>query len=774
MRLSAARLLPSLFALLFAIYVPGQSTTSPYGSVDPLIGTAGGGNTFPGATLPFGMIQWSPDTDHDAWYHYDEKKLYGFSLTHISGAGCPLYGDFAVLPTLGEWTPGPEGSMPVAFDRKDEQAHPGYYAVTMNNGVRVELTVGERAGIARFTFAPHSKMRMLINAGSSANSILGPKDDPKELASFGDHIEIKRDGSFSGWTSAGRFCGSDSHYKLYVAGKFSKPFAGFVEWGDETRLKAPRGATGKHTGAWVRFDRKGRKGRTTQADGEASLTLRVGISFVSEESARANLEKEIPGSDFEQVHQQAKNTWSALLDRVAVEGGTPEQRKIFYTGVYHSFLSPTLFSDEDGQYIGFDDKVHSLAGTKQKAQYANFSDWDIYRNTVQWQALFEPERESDMMQSLVNDAEQSGWLPRWPAANDVTYVMGGDSPVVLVASSYAFGAHDFDTAKALEFMVKAGTQPGIGPHHGEERPFLAEYMKLGYVPLDKDRIAASRTLEYASDDFAVAQFARTLGKDDIYAEFLKRSENWKTLIDPETHWIRPRNEDGSWMKGFDPETSMPKRYQDAGPSGDQLGFEEGNTWQYSFMVPHDYPALFAAMGGESVVEPRLDRFFTALRCWGKPCFNIENEPDFVTPYAYVFLGKPWKTEDVVTRIGAQTFKAAPDGIPGNDDLGATSGVYVWNALGFYPAVPGVGGLVLGTPMFDKATLKFSGGRTLVISREGPGIYVQNVMLNGIAYASTWLPLTKIGEGSTELHFSMGTEPNTQRGTAMEDRPPAFR
>jgi predicted alpha-1,2-mannosidase len=750
-------------AILLSSCAFAQSIATPYDTVDPLIGTAGGGNTFPGATLPLGMIQWSPDTNQDAWYHYDQKELYGFSLTHISGAGCPLYGDFAVLPVLDKLTASPGAKfVPMGFDRRGEEVHPGYYAVTLTNGVRVELTVTERAGIARFTYPTGADARMLINAGSSANSIADPKDDPKIREGFGNHIELKPDGSFSGWASAGRFCGSDSSYKLYVAGKFDRHFKKTAVWHEDALENNAKSATGKHTGAWIDFGRA------------HEIALRVGISFVSAKGARANLENEIPGSDFEQVHQQARKVWSTLLDRVSVEGGTPEQRKIFYTGVYHSFLSPTLFSDEDGQYIGFDDKAHSVGGAKQRAQYANFSDWDIYRNTVQWQALFEPERESDMMQSLVNDAEQSGWLPRWPAANDVTYVMGGDSPVALLASSYAFGARDFDIAKALQIMVKAGTEPGFGPHHGEERPFLSEYMKLGYAPVDKDRIGASRTLEYASDDFAVAQFAKAIGREDIYRQFLKRSENWKTLIDPETHWIRPRNEDGLWMAGFDTETSMPKRYKDAGPEGDQLGFEEGNTWQYSFMVPHDYPALFAAMGGEQVVEQRLDRFFTALRCWGKPCFNIENEPDFVTPYAYVFLGKPWKTEDVVTRIGKDTFKAEPNGIPGNDDLGATSGVYVWNALGLYPAVPGVDGVVLGTPMFEKATLKLSGGRTLVISREGPGIYVQNVTLNGMPYTSTWLPLSKIDRGTIELHFTLGAKPNTQRGTAMEDRPPAFR
>jgi predicted alpha-1,2-mannosidase len=406
-------------------------------------------------------------------------------------------------------------------------------------------------------------------------------------------------------------------------------------------------------------------------------------------------------------------------------------------------------------------------------QYANFSDWDIYRNTVQLQALFDPAIESDMMQSLVNDAVESGWYPRWPAANDVTYVMGGDSPVIMLSSSYAFGAKNFDVDTALQYMVKAGSQPGTGPHGDSERPFLADYLKRGYVPNEKDAISASRTLEYTSADFAIAQFARNINHVSEYQTFLERSQNWKNLLDPETHWIRPRNSDGSWEAGFDPEHSLPKR-ANAPVSTDQNGFEEGNTYQYSFMIPYDYPAVFKAMGGEAQVEPRLDKFFTKLRCWGEPCFNMENEPDFVTPYAYVFAGMPWKSQDVITRIAKATFTTKPDGLPGNDDLGATSGVYVWNALGFYPAVPGVGGVVLGTPMFDKATLRFSGNRTLVVSREGKGAYVQSVTLDGAPYANSWLPIAKLHTGATQLHFTMSEQPDRQRGTSEDDRPPSFR
>jgi predicted alpha-1,2-mannosidase len=762
--LSQLRFALVLLSLLAGISALAQSASTPYDAVDPFIGTSGGGNTFPGASLPFGMVQWSPDTNHDAWYFYNEKQIDGFGMTHISGAGCPLYGDFAVLPMTGALTVSPGKDFApyaAAFDHGNEEAHPGYYAVTLANGIRVEITVAERAGIARFIFPAGVPARLLVNAGGSANTQPSQTAGKPERDAFGNWIELKGSDAYAGSVTAGAFCGTNSSYKLYVAGRFNKPYKDTAVWQDDTVTSGGKSAQGKHTGAWLDFGN------------EHEVVLKAGVSFVSEAGALANLEKEIPGWDFDAVHARARSAWTDLLGRVATEGGTADQRKVFYTGLYHSFLSPTLFSDRDGSYIGFDNKVHSLTGSKQKAQYANYSDWDIYRNTVQLQALFDADREGDMMQSLANDAVESGWLPRWPAANDVTYVMGGDSPAILLASSYAFGARNFDAQTALKYMVKAGTEPCIGPHGGSERPFLAEYRKLGYVPIEKTHTAASVTLEYANDDFAVAQFARNLGDQANYQAFLKQSENWKNLLDPTTGWIRPRLSDGTWLPGFDADLSLPKTKVDW-DTKDQEGFEEGNSYQYTYMIPFDYPTLFAAIGGDDKVTPRLDKFFLKLRCWGEPCYNIENEPDFVVPYAYVFAGQPWKTQEVVTRIGRETFKPAPDGIPGNDDLGATSGVYVWDALGFYPAIPGVGGLVLGTPMFDKATLRLAGGRTLVVSRQGSGIYVQSVTLNGTPYPNSWLPIDKLRPGTTQLHFIMDTHPNKERGQAIADRPPSFR
>ena len=745
---------------------PQEAT--PYNAVDPFIGTAGGGNTFPGASLPFGMIQWSPDTGSDAWYDYGKNRIYGFSLTHISGAGCPVYGDFPVLPWSGELTVSPHANREMytqAFDHAHESAHPGYYLVTLANGIQVELTVTERAGIARFRFPAGVPARLLLNGGGSANStIIDKEPNNAARADDGYTIRISGDNAVEGEARAGAFCNSPTRYTVYMAAQFDKPFVRTAMWKNDTIEPSAHEENARHAGAWLDFGN------------QREVTMKVGLSFVSVENAQKNLAGEIPDWDFEKVRTAAQKNWTELLHRIDIHGGTPAERTIFYTGLYHMLLSPNLFSDANGEFIGFDGKVHHTspnpyAGTPQDAQYANFSDWDIYRDVIQFQALLDPQRTSDMMQSLVNDAAQSGWLPRWPAANDVTYVMGGDSPTALLAEAYAFGATGFDRNAALQAMLKAANEPGVGPHGESERPFLTEELKLGYIPVDRDSIDCSRTLEYASDDFAIAQMARALGDTADYEALMKRAGNWQNLFDPETKWIRPRNSDGSWLQGFDAEHSLPKR-NNAPVSTDQEGYEEGNAWQYSFMIPFDYPRLIAAMGGSSAVVPRLDRFFSKLICWGEPCFNMANEPDFVVPYAYEYTDKPWKTDDVVTRIEQQTFSTKPDGIPGNDDLGATSGVYVWNALGMYPGVPGVGGMFLGTPMFREATLHFGYERTLQITTEGSGVYVRSITLNGQPWTELWLPLDKIRpNATTTLHFVLQpAEPTT---TSFKP-PPVFR
>jgi predicted alpha-1,2-mannosidase len=359
------------FALTLVGFVLSSSAFShaqtPYDSVDPFIGTSGDGNTFPGASLPFGMIQWSPDTGGEGWYFYDKSKIRGFSLTHLSGAGCPLYGDFPILPWTGELKTSPATTpddYSLSFRHSQEEAHPGYYAVALSNGSRIELTVTDRAGMARIHFPQGQAARLLVNATSANSDVHVATLPPVGREHDGTHIRVVGNDAISGSTTAGGFCGTNSRYTLYFAARFERPFSQFATWKDES-IQKDREAAGHHTGAWLDFGN------------QSQIQLKVGISYVSEANALDNLNKELPDWDFDQVHASARSTWRSTLDHVPVEGGTPDQRKIFYTGLYHMMLSPSLFNDSNGDYIGFDGKVRSLASTRQHAQYANFSDWDI-------------------------------------------------------------------------------------------------------------------------------------------------------------------------------------------------------------------------------------------------------------------------------------------------------------------------------------------------------------------------------------------------------------
>ncbi len=716
----------SIFCSLLFCAALGAAT--PYDTVDVFIGTGADGNTFPAATVPFGMMQWGPDTRADGWYRYDDKTIRGFSLTHISGAGCPIYADLPILPGNGE---------PLALDHAREQAHPGSYSIGFADGMRVELTTATRAGIGRFTFPASAAPALYLDAAASATQ---RKQDSGSIEVRGNHV-------LAGVIHSGGFCGSDTNYTLYFLARFSEPFLASGPW------------TGRPGGTFVSF----RSGRP--------VLMKVGISFVSIANAEMNLNGEIPNWDFDGVRKSAAAAWSGLLGRIETEGGTAEERTIFYTGVYHTLLSPNVFSDLNGQYMGFDGQVHRTEAGHD--QYANFSDWDTYRNTVQWHALLDPGRTNDMMQSLVNDAEQSGWLPRWPVANDVSYVMGGDSPAILLSSAYAFGARAFDTAAALRFLIKAATQPGTGPHGKSERPGLAEYLKLGYGPLGGEvgESAASVTLEYASADFAISRLAAAMGDRDAAARLLRSSQNWRNLFDPETRLIRPRTSDGKFLQGFDPDRLLP--HHTTWDTSNQIGFEEGSTWQYTWMIPHNFAGLFTAMGDRQFVLAQLDKFFEKVVGWGTPNFTATNEPDFGAIYAYVWAGAPWKTQEVVRRVLREAYSTKPAGLPGNDDLGATSGVYVWGALGLYPEIPGVGGLVMGTPLFKRAVMPMGLGKTLEITSKGEGFYVQSVRLNGKPYSKAWLPLDALQAGRNRLEFTLGGQPNRDWATKPADLPPSF-
>lgn len=744
-------------ALLIVSRLTAQSTLLH--NVDPMIGTANDGNTYPGATLPFGMIQWSPDT-RENFYYYKDKELRGFSLTHLSGVGCPIFGDMPILPmsTRPSDRRDPEHFETTTFEHSNEIAEPGYYSVVLADGTRVELTVSDRSGIGRLTYAKGQHAGLLINgAGSASTDVHMAFLPPVGREHDGQSLTFHKDGTLTGTVTAGGFCGSPTKYTLYVAFAFENKPASQALWQDGQAKPGAATVAGKRAVAWV------------DLGSQPTQIVKVGLSYVSEDNARANLIAELPGWDFDAAKRKAQERWTNTLSRITLEGASESDRRIFYTGLYHELIGQTLFSDVNGEYIGFDQKVHHLR-EGQKGQYTNISDWDIYRNTVQFQSLLFPQEASDLAQSLVNDAEQLGSYPRWANANDGTYVMGGDSPPIILASIYAFGAKNFDAQTALKYAVKVATTPGLGQHDRPERVDLANYLKLGYIPAT-DPISVSETIEINNADFATAQLAQSLGDTASRDLLLKHAENWRNLMDPETKWLRPRQPDGTWLAGFDAEKSMPKR-PNAPLSTDQHGFEEGNTYQYTFMLPFDYQGLFDAIGDNAVVEKRLDHFFQKLVCWGEPCFNMANEPDFVTPYAYTFLGKPWKTASVVTRVENETFNTTPGGIPGNDDLGATSGVYLWNTLGMYPAIPGLGGVVLGTPRFERAVVHLGNGNTLTIHRHGQGNYVGDVKVNGKPQQSSWLTVDKLLDRNTQIDFEMSEQPGSW-ATGATERPPSL-
>ena len=749
-----------LMMLLVSPFSPAQAGSGAeraYSFVDPFAGSSEGGNTFPGATVPFGMVQWSPDTTADGWYRYKDQTLRGFSLTHVSGAGCSIYADVPVLGLVGPVED--SGKIPVdivsSFTHDKEVASPGYYSVVTADGLKTELTASERSGMARITFPAGRLRTVLIKASESANvNNPGRAHDATE-------VQVRTDGTIAGRVESGGFCDTSDNYTLYFAMVFLEKAQAHGAWTDVVQPGASS-AKGHRAGVYVTFP----------ASSEPIL-LKAGISFVSFENAEANLRTEIGGWNFDAVRKQAHDQWVTALGHALVDGGGADDLRIYYTALYHMLLSPNVFSDENGDYIGFDSKVHRLSSGE--TQYANFSDWDIYRNTIQLQAWLDPEQTSQKLQSLVRDAEQSGWLPKWPVANDVSYVMGGDSPANVIASGYAFGARSFDAAGALKFMVHAATNPGTGPHGGSERPYLDEYLKNGYVAVGTDgarESAASIGLEYASADFATSRLADTLGDHDDAEVLLKHSESWRSIFDPESRLIRPRLADGSFVTGWDPEHLLPRHH--SWDVSNQFGFEEGSSLQYSLMIPFDYADVMAAMGGNEQELPRLEKFFSTTTGWGVPGFTVGNEPDFCTPYVYLWTSQPWKVAEVVDKIRREAFQTGPAGVPGNDDLGATSGVYVWSALGLYPVIPGVGAVALGSPLFKHAILGVGGGKKLEIVRSGEGIYVQSARLNREALDSAWLPLDRLNARVNQLEFMMGLAPNRRWATRGEDKPPSFK
>jgi predicted alpha-1,2-mannosidase len=744
-----------LLALFFASFgicastVQAQTANDLASEVNPMIGTKASlahsqdnGNTLPGATRPFGMLYWSPDSDSSAFYRYENPAVRGFSLTHVSGAGCGQLGDapmmvvngkLQVLPFVRSSGFGSQSLVTSAYRHEDEVAEPGYYRVKLDSGIEIELAAALRSGLAEISLPADGDVHTLFI------------DLSHNLTSVYDAEMTVRDGYMTGSVSSGGGgCGSNEYHRTYFSYQVEEKPDGegtFSEAGFGTgagSVKGPR------TGAYMVF-----------GPGTRTVHVKVGISYVSVANAAQNAVREIPSWDFARLRQEARADWNENLSRVEVRGGSAHDRRAFYTELYHALRYPSVFNDVNGEYIGFDEKIHRVQ--PGRTHYTLISGWDIYRSEAQLLAVLFPKRASDIAQSLVLDAEQGGGLPIWPLANDDQVAMGGDPSDPIIASFYALGARDFDVRAAFAAMLRGADDPKTRSRSYLERPRLEELLRLGYLPDSKSMWgSASVTLEDQAADFAIAQMAAELGDKATAERMLARAANWKKLFDPETKYIRPRMPDGSFMQPFSDSSIK--------------GFMEGNSAQYTWMVPFDLKGVIDAIGGSEAANRRLDNYFSSYSTAKSMTANfyIGNEPCFGNPWIYNWTGQPWRAQEMVRKTLRDLFFDGPDGLPGNDDLGATSSWALFAQLGLFPEIPGVGGFALSSPAFESVTLKLDDRKFEILASGAPQkIYIESVTLDGKP-VSNWIWWNQMAK-SSKLEFKLSSVPIKDRG----EQPPSY-
>jgi predicted alpha-1,2-mannosidase len=743
------------------------------------------------------MISWSPETsrgDHQktaapGGYHYDAPLIRGFSLTHLSGTGCRgASGDIPILPFTKPMTISPavdrgDTIYASSFRHDHERAQAGRYEVELDNGVHVDLAVTLRSGAGTFAFPPGVTPTMLFR---TSDSQLG-----SEAASTTIDPEKK---TISGMVRSGNFCGyldkitRKGYYNLYFVAQFDEDFASYGTWSDDRLVahsRTSQGATGwdehgfarinKGSGAYVTFagvgDAVATKGKTVQ--------MRVGISYVSLEGAKANLEAENPMHvTAEALAKQGREKWNHHLSRIRIHGGTKAERRTFYTALYHALLHPNVFSDNGGEYVGFDGRNHRVEGG-HTAHYANFSGWDVYRSQVQLLAWLFPEVASDIAHSLFLQAKQNGgkW-DRWTHNNGETHVMNGDPSAAAMAAMVAFGAQEFDQREAFDSLWKSASVVHAQDRKDEgcpvmcagQRPSLSQWMKLGYVPQGTPAWgSAADSLEYATADFALSQWANAIGRTDVAIILGHRASQWKNLfnIKASAHggYIQERRADGTWP-AFDPAS--------------EDGFVEGSAAQYLWMVPFDGNGLVAQLGGKVQASARLDAFFRgpdgrfALTQAGPLHAAMDNEPSIASPWIYAWTGEPYKTQETVHAVLSALWSDRPEGIPGNDDLGQMSSWYVWTAMGLYPAIPGRAELLITAPIFSRVDVQRPGGN-LTIVRTGPqreAPYVQELKFDRQRVGHAWLDANQSREGG-RLDVRVGKTPDRQWGASAATFPPSL-
>jgi predicted alpha-1,2-mannosidase len=725
----------TIFIILLAFSI-SAICQQPVDFVNTQIGTSNGGNTLPGAVVPWGMAYISPHNNLDNhWvgsrYFNGEKYIYGFGQTHLSGVGCGDFANICLMPTIGVISSDPkEGKSRYS----DEIFKAGYYAVKLNDySITAEVTATKRSTLSRFTF-PEAK--------DNANIMF---DVSQGLSKSRDaYVRIIAPDEVEGWNDAGGFCERTNRYRIYFVAKLSKKAVKWGTWKDGNLKPNINVQSGTPCGAWMSF----------QTRKDEQVLVKIGISYVSIENARLNLSTEQADWAFDKVRKNAHDSWNEQLSKILLEGGTSGQKTIFYTALYHALIHPNIINDVNGEYPAM--KTKEICKVTNRDQYSVFSLWDTYRTLHPLLTLVYPQQQTDILKTMVDMVKHGGDLPFWELAADESYVMNGDPAPLVIADSYFKGLRDFDVQTAYGAMLKSATSV----KGNKIRPLQAYFAKHGYIPWDdcgpddewgKPRMV-SECLEYAFADWATAKLAKELGKDSVFNYLSNRSKAYLHYYDKGTGLIRPRMQDSSWCAPFFP----------AGSPGlfTNPGFVEGTSWQYSFFIPHDINGLINRMGGDAVFVNKLQL------CFDSSYFTLNNEPDIAYPYLFTYAkGQGWRTQKEVRRIIESNYSISPAGLPGNDDAGTISAWLVFSAMGFYPACPGNTDYRLGIPMFSKITLtldqKFYPGRRLVIRADGDlnsNGFVKQCIFNGKEWLKPFIDHADVTQGG-EFIFKLNNLPS---------------
>ncbi len=756
----------AIFAMTNCITAFAQGQNNPSKYVNPLIGTEKMGHTYPGATVPFGAVQLSPETDtlsyaidgkynpdiykYCAGYKYEDHTIVGFSHTHFNGTGHSDLGDFLVMPSIGklQLNPGtaqhPETGFRSRFSHDDETAEAGYYRVRLkDHNILAELTTTERVGFHQYTFPKSDDAHIILDLMYGIYNY-----DDKNVWTY---VRVVNDHLITGFRQTNGWARTRT---VYFAMEFSKPFKSYGQ----------KNFDGKqvYRGFWRKWNQDenfpeiaGKKIRMHfdfDTQDNEKIQIKFAISPVSQNNALENLQKETPNWSFEEVRRQAQNSWNKELNKIQVETISEDDKTNFYTAMYHTFINPTLYQDSNGEYKGLDQNVHKA---NDFTNYTTFSIWDTYRALHPYFNLIQPSRNNDMVKSMMAHYDQFSikMLPIWSHYANENWCMSGYHSVAVVADAIVKGVYTGNPEQALEACIATSNQrnyEGIG-----------DYIDKGYVPSEKSGTSVSNTVEYAYDDWAIAQLAKKLGKTDIYNEYIKRSENWKNIFDSSIGFMRPKLENGTFKKDFDILNTHGQ------------GFIEGNSWNYSFFVTQNPDALMKAMGGKKKFSEKLDELFT-MHLPDEFFADTEditregiiggyvhgNEPAHHVAYLYNFADQPWKTQEKIRMILNMQYKSTPDGLGGNDDCGQMSAWYIFSALGFYPVAPGSEEYSIGSPLVKNAVLNLENGKTFTIATENQSeknVYVQKIELNGKILNSFILKHSDIVKGGI-LKFYMGSKP----------------